>query len=60
MVAMEERKRSLVLLLELYMCLYMLVKHVMDIQAMLLQGEWKKVAILNSMYESLEHRKRNI
>jgi hypothetical protein len=39
MVAMEERRRSLVLLLGLYMCLYMLMKHVVDIQAMLLQGE---------------------
>ena len=35
MVAMEKRRRNLVLLLVLYMCLYMLVKHVVDIHAML-------------------------
>ena len=33
MVAMEERRRrSSILLLGLYICLYMLVKHVVDIQ----------------------------
>jgi hypothetical protein len=35
MLAMEERRRSLVLLLGSYMCLYMLGKHVVDIQTML-------------------------
>ena len=48
------------MLLGLYMCLYMLVKHVVDIQAMFLQGEWEKVAILSLMYESIGHRKRSI
>ena len=60
MIAMEERRRNLVLLLRLYMYLYMLVKHVVDIQAMFLQGEWEKVAILNLMYESMRHRERSI
>jgi hypothetical protein len=60
MVAMEERRRSLVLLLGLYMCLYMLVKHVVDIQAMFLQGEWKKVIILSLVYESVGYRERSI
>jgi hypothetical protein len=60
MVAMEERRRSLILLLGLYMCLYMLVKHVVNIQAMFLQGEWKNVAILSLVYESVGHRERNI
>ena len=31
MVVMEERRRSLILLLGLYVFLYMLVKHVVDI-----------------------------
>jgi hypothetical protein len=38
----------------------MLVKHVVNIQAILLQGEWKNVAILNLVYESVGHRERNI
>ena len=48
------------MLLGLYMCLYMLVKHVVNIQARILQGEWEKVAILSLMYESMGHRERSI
>jgi hypothetical protein len=39
---MDERRRTFVFLLGLYMFLYMLVKHVVDIQALILQGEWEK------------------
>jgi hypothetical protein len=39
----EERRRILVLFLGFYMFLYMLAKHVVDIQALLLQGEWEKL-----------------
>ena len=38
---MEERKRDLVLMLGLYMCLHMLVSHVVSMQALILQGEWE-------------------
>ena len=51
---------SFVLLLGLYMCLYMIAKHVMDIQAMILQRKWKKVSILSLLYESMGHRERSI
>jgi len=60
MLAMEERKRRLVLLLGLYMFLYMLVKHVVAIQALILQGEWEKFAILSVVYESMRCRERSI
>ena len=60
MIATEERRRSFVLLLELYMFLYMFVKHVVDIQTLFLQGEWEKFAILSLVYESMGHRERNI
>jgi len=60
MIAMEERRRRLVLLLGLYMFLYMLVKHVVNIQALLLQGEWEKFAILSLVYESMGYRERSI
>ena len=33
------------------MFLYMLVKHVVDIQVVLLQGEWEKDAILSLVYD---------
>jgi hypothetical protein len=49
-----------VLLLGLYMFLYMLVKHVVDIQVLILQGEWKKLAILNLVYENMGYRERSI
>ena len=44
---MEDRRRTFVLLLGLYMFLYMLVNHVVDIQALILQGKWEKLAILS-------------
>ena len=55
MVAMKET-----LLLGLYMFLYMLVEYVVDIQALLLQGEWEKLAILSLIYESMGHREEHI
>ena len=58
MVAMEERRMSLVLLLGLNMCLYIFVKHGVDFQAMFLQGEWEKVAMLGLVYESMWHIER--
>jgi hypothetical protein len=45
MVVMKERMRRLIFLLGLYMFLYMLVKHVMDFQVLLLHGEWDKFVI---------------
>ena len=38
----------------------MFVKHVVDIQELLLQGKWEKFIILSFVYESMGHRKWNI
>ena len=57
---MEEKRRTFVLLLGVYMFLYMLVKHVVDIQALILQGKWEKVAILSLVYENMGYRERSI
>ena len=57
---MEERMRRFMLLLRLYMFLYKFVKHVVDIQALFLQGEWKKFAILSLVYESIGYKERSI
>ena len=38
----------------------MLVQHVVDIQALLLQGEWEKFAILSLSYEYMGHREEHI
>jgi hypothetical protein len=57
---MEERRRTFVLFLGLYMFFYMLVKRVVDIQALILQGEWEKLAILSLVYENMGYRERSI
>jgi hypothetical protein len=57
---MVERRRTFVFLLIMYMFLYMLVKHVVDIQALILQGKWEKLAILSLVYENMGYRKRSI
>ena len=57
---MGEKKRNIVLLLGLYMFLYMTVKHVVAIQALVLQGEWENFAILSLMNESMGRRERSI
>ena len=55
-----QRRMSLILLLGYYVFLYMLVKHVVNIQVLLLQGEWEKFANLKLVYESMGHRERRI
>jgi hypothetical protein len=60
MVEMEERRRKLVVLLGLYIFLYMLVKNVVVIQTLILQGEWEKIAILSVVYENIGCIERNI
>ena len=55
-----EKRRSLIMLLWLYMYLYMLVKHVVHIQALFLQGEWEIFKILSWVNKSMGHRDRNL
>lgn len=57
---MEERKRDLVLALGLYMCLYMIVQHVVNMQSLILQGEWEKFAIFSILWESMGREERSI
>ena len=59
MVEMKERRRKLVVLLRLYIFLYMLVRNVVGIQTLILQGEWEKYAILSVVYESIGRKERN-
>ena len=48
------------MLLGLYIFLYMLVKNVVGIQTLILQGEWEKFAILSVVYENIGRIERNI
>ena len=59
MVAMQERKKTQ-FVFRIIRVLYMFVKHVVDIQALFLQGEWEKFAILSLIYESMGHREMSI
>ena len=38
--------------------LYMLVKNVVGIQTLILQGEWEKFVILSVVYESIGRKER--
>ena len=38
----------------------MLVKHSVDIQALVLRGEWENYAILSLVYESMGHKERSV
>jgi hypothetical protein len=60
MVEMEERRRKLVVLLGLYIILYILVKNVVGIQTLILQGECEKIVILSVVYENIGRKERNI
>jgi hypothetical protein len=53
---MEGRRRNLVLMLGLYMCLHMLISHIVSLQALILHGEWEKVAIFSIFLESMGRR----
>jgi hypothetical protein len=57
---MEERKRDPVLALGLYMCLYIIVQHVVNMQSLILQGEWEKFAIFSILWESMGREERSI
>ena len=57
-VAMEGRRRGLVMMQGFYICLHMLVPHIVSMQALILQGEWKKFANFSMFLEiwDKEHR----
>jgi hypothetical protein len=53
---MEERRQKLVVMMVLYWCFYMIMQHVMNMQALILQGEWTNVAIFSICLQSLGFR----
>ena len=57
---MEERRQKLVLMMVLYRCFYMITQHVMNMHALILQGEWTNVAIFSICLQSLGFRDRTI
>jgi hypothetical protein len=57
---MDERRRNIVLILGLYMFSYMIVKHVVAIHALILQGESEKFANLSLINKIIGRRERSI
>jgi hypothetical protein len=53
---MEERRQKHVVMMVLYWCFYMITQHVMNMQALILQGEWTNVAIFRICLQSLGFR----
>lgn len=49
----------LIFLLGLYRFSYMLVKHVVNNQTLILPREWDKIAMLSLVFENMGHRERN-
>jgi hypothetical protein len=48
------------LILGLYMCLHMFISHIVSMQALILHGEWEKMAIFSIFLESMEKKTRTL
>jgi hypothetical protein len=56
----ERRGRILVALALLYWCLHMIVQHVLDMQALALNGEWENILILSICFENMKMSDRSV
>ena len=56
----EERKKELVVIMVLYSCFYMIMQHINNMQALILQGEWMNIAIFSICLQSWGFRNQNI
>ena len=48
-----ERRGSILVALALYWCLHMIVQHVLDMQALALNGGWEDAMIFSTCFESM-------
>ena len=55
-----ERREKILVALALYWCLYMVVQHVLDMQALTLNGEWKNALILSICFEGMKMNDRSV
>jgi hypothetical protein len=49
-----ERRGRILVALALYWCLHMIVQHVLDMQALALNGEWENALILSICFEGMK------
>ena len=55
-----ERRRRILVALALYWCLHMIVQHVLDMQALALNGEWENALILSICFEGMKTSNRSV
>jgi hypothetical protein len=55
-----ERRVRIIVALALTWCLYMIVQHVLDIQAFALNEEWENVLIFSNCFESMKMRNHSV
>ena len=55
-----ERRRRVHVALALYWCLHMIVQHVLDMQALALNGEWENTLILSTCFEGMKTSDRSV
>jgi hypothetical protein len=55
-----ERRGRILVALALYWCLYMIVQHMLDMQALALNGEWEYALILSICFEGMKMSDRNV
>ena len=55
-----ERRGRILVALALYWCLHMIVQHVLDMQALALNGEWENALILSICFEGMKMSDRSV
>ena len=55
-----ERRERILVALALYWCLHMIVQHVLDMQALALNGEWENALILSICFEGMKMSDRSV
>ena len=55
-----ERRGRILVALASYWCLHMIVQHVLDMQALALNGEWENALILSIFFEGMKMSDRSM
>ena len=55
-----ERRGRILVALALYWCLHMIVQHMLDMQALTLNGKWENVLILSICFEGMKMSDHNV
>ena len=56
----EIKRKKILVALALYWCLHMIVQHVLDMQALALNGEWENAMVLSICFEGIKMSDRSV